>query len=94
MGNDWQEFFYPALKPWIHYIPISPKATQSEIAKYINFFKENDSLAEEIAQRGYDMIWDTLSEKDVKCYWRRLLVKYAKLLKYDIVKDENLIKIS
>lgn len=94
VGNDWQEFFYPALKPWIHYIPISPKATQSEIAKYINFFKENDSLAEEIAQRGYDMIWDTLSEKDVKCYWRRLLVKYAKLLKYDIVKDENLIKIS
>ena len=22
VGNDWLEFFYPALKPWVHYIPV------------------------------------------------------------------------
>lgn len=22
VGSDWLEFFYPALKPWIHYIPV------------------------------------------------------------------------
>jgi len=22
VGDDWQEFFYRALKPWVHYIPV------------------------------------------------------------------------
>jgi len=22
VGSDWQEFFYHALKPWVHYIPV------------------------------------------------------------------------
>jgi Glycosyl transferase family 90 len=22
VGNDWLEFFYPAMKPWVHYIPV------------------------------------------------------------------------
>ncbi|XP_061711721.1 O-glucosyltransferase rumi homolog [Cydia pomonella] len=94
VGNEWQEFYYPSLKPWVHYVPLSPKATQSEIAKYIQFFQENDSLAQEIAEKGYQFIWENLTAKDVKCYWRHLLKKYVKLLKYDIVRDEDLIKIS
>ena len=23
VGDEWIEFFYPALKPWVHYIPVS-----------------------------------------------------------------------
>ena len=22
VGDEWKEFFYPALKPWVHYIPL------------------------------------------------------------------------
>lgn len=22
VGDEWQEFFYPQLKPWVHYIPV------------------------------------------------------------------------
>ena len=22
VGDKWLEFFYPALKPWVHYIPV------------------------------------------------------------------------
>ena len=22
VGEDWLEFFYPAMKPWVHYIPV------------------------------------------------------------------------
>lgn len=23
VGEEWLEFFYPALRPWVHYIPVS-----------------------------------------------------------------------
>ncbi|XP_013148472.1 PREDICTED: O-glucosyltransferase rumi homolog [Papilio polytes] len=93
VGNDWLEFFYPSLKPWVHYVPISPKANQDEIIKYIEYFQQNDSLAKEIADRGFQQIWDNLTVKDVKCYWRKLLKGYAKLVKYEVKKDTNLIKV-
>lgn len=22
VGDEWQEFFYPQLRPWVHYIPV------------------------------------------------------------------------
>lgn len=94
VGNDWLEFFYPSLKPWVHYVPISPSTSQLEIEKYILFFKENDSLARDIAKRGFEHIWEHLTDKDVQCYWKKLLKKYAKLLKYDVVKDSDLVRIS
>ncbi|XP_013193124.2 O-glucosyltransferase rumi homolog [Amyelois transitella] len=93
VGDSWLEFFYPALKPWVHYVPISASASKEEIKEYIQFFKENDSLAKEIADRGFQHIWDHLSDKDVKCYWRRLLQKYASLLNYEVTKDKDLIKV-
>ncbi|XP_045505372.1 O-glucosyltransferase rumi homolog [Colias croceus] len=93
VGEDWLEFFYPSLKPWIHYIPISPKATKEEIVKYINYFKDNDALAKQIAERGYQHIWDNLRDKDVKCYWKKLLKKYEKLLKYKVIKSDDLIQL-
>ncbi|XP_028171067.1 O-glucosyltransferase rumi homolog [Ostrinia furnacalis] len=94
VGEDWLEFFYPSLKPWVHYVPISPNASQLEIERYINFFKENDSLARDIAERGFEHIWEHLTDKDVQCYWRKLLKKYSKLVKYDVVKDSNLKRIN
>ncbi|XP_038208712.1 O-glucosyltransferase rumi homolog [Zerene cesonia] len=93
VGEDWLEFFYPSLKPWIHYIPISPKATKDEIVKYINYFKDNDTLAKQIAERGFQHIWDNLRDKDVKCYWKKLLKKYAKLLKYKVMRSDDLIQL-
>lgn len=78
----------------MHYVPISPKATEKEIKQLITFFKENDELANEIANRGFQQIWDHLTDKDVKCYWRKLLKQYTKLVKYDVVKDVDLKLIS
>ncbi|XP_072935921.1 O-glucosyltransferase rumi homolog [Epargyreus clarus] len=93
VGDEWLEFFYPSIKPWVHYIPISPKATQSDLVKYIEYFKLHDSLAQEIANRGFEHIWENLTDKDVKCYWKKLLKKYSKLVKYEVQKDQDLIKI-
>ncbi|XP_050673455.1 O-glucosyltransferase rumi homolog isoform X2 [Leptidea sinapis] len=89
VGDEWIEFFYPSLKPWVHYVPINPKATEKEIANSINYFKENNELAKEIAERGYNHIWDNLTDNDVLCYWRRLLKNYAKLLRYEVIKSDD-----
>ncbi|GLV37914.1 rumi [Carabus blaptoides fortunei] len=94
VGNEWLEFFYSALKPWVHYIPVDMKASKEEIKHLIEFAKENDQIVKEIAHRGFETIWENLKMKDISCYWNKLLRKYAKLLKYEPVLDENLVEIT
>lgn len=93
VGNEWLEFFYPALIPWVHYIPVDAKATKQEIESLINFFLDNDGIAEDIAKRGFEMIWENLKLSDATCYWKKLLRKYTKLLNYKPVLDDNMIEI-
>ena len=49
VGNDWFEFFYDALKPWIHYIPVNPDLKEAK--ELVEFAIENDKIAKEIAAR-------------------------------------------
>lgn len=93
VGDEWLEFFYPSMKPWVHYVPVSANADQDDIRNMIEFFQKHDSLGRDIADRGYEHIWNNLRISDVKCYWKKLLKGYSKLLKYDVVKDEELIEI-
>lgn len=93
VGDEWQEFFYESLKPWVHYIPIKSNPSLEELEKMLLFFKEHDDLAKEIAERGFNHIWNNLRMKDVSCYWRKLLKSYAKLIKFDVTLDKNLIKL-
>lgn len=30
VGNEWMEFFYPVMKPWVHYIPLSSDLAEVE----------------------------------------------------------------
>ncbi|XP_069694570.1 O-glucosyltransferase rumi homolog isoform X2 [Periplaneta americana] len=92
VGDEWLEFFYPALRPWVHYIPVKSNASKEDIRKLLEFVSENDDIAQEIAQRGHDVIRDHLRMKDVTCYWRKLLKKYAKLLRYKPERDKNLVE--
>ncbi|XP_061402128.1 O-glucosyltransferase rumi-like [Musca vetustissima] len=93
VGDEWLEFFYPALKPWKHYVPLPKNPSQKEIKDILQFFKRNDKLAKEIADEGYDFIWNHLRMNDVECYWKELLSNYAKLLKYEVVGDRSLIEV-
>lgn len=91
VGDEWQEFFYDSLKPWVHYVPVKKNPTIEELTQLIEFFKEHDDLAQEIAERGHKQIWDHLKIKDVHCFWRKLLKKYAKLLKFEVKLDPSLL---
>lgn len=87
VGSAWLEFFYPAMKPWVHYIPV--KEDLSDVRDLLEFAKENDDVVHEIAKRGRQFIWDHLRMEDVTCYWETLLKKYAKLLKFKTKKNKT-----
>jgi len=44
VGDDWQEFFYRALKPWVHYIPVRSDLSNARYVasnnSYIAMFSE------------------------------------------------------
>ncbi|XP_056620188.1 protein O-glucosyltransferase 1 [Triplophysa dalaica] len=87
IGEEWLEFFYPQLKPWVHYIPV--KQDLSNISELLQFVKENDGVANEIAMRGKKFILDHLRIEDIYFYWERLLTDFGKLLKYKPKRKSN-----
>ncbi|XP_037074133.1 O-glucosyltransferase rumi homolog [Pollicipes pollicipes] len=93
VGDEWSEFFYPQLKPWVHYVPVRGNPTEAELERLILFAQENEGVAREIARRGQQFILDNLRMKDVSCYWRKLLVSYAKLLSYRTEKRPELMEV-
>ncbi|CAB4004741.1 O-glucosyltransferase 1 [Paramuricea clavata] len=92
VGDEWLEFFYTALKPWVHYVPV--RTDLSDVRDLIEFARANDKVVHEIAKRGEKFIWDHLRMEDVHSYWKRLLKKYAELLKWkpELNKDFKKIK--
>ena len=93
VGDEWSEFFYPQLKPWVHYVPVRKDPSQDELEHLILFAKENDAVVREIAERGRQFILDNLRMKDVSCFWRKLLVSYAKLLTYKVEKRPDMMEV-
>lgn len=82
VAEDWLEFFYPALKPWFHYIPVSTGMDETE--DLLEFAKQNDALVSKIANRGRDFIWRNLRMSTVDSYWKKLLQEYGKLQNYKV----------
>lgn len=93
VGDEWQEFFYGSLRPWVHYVPVSRSASIDDLREMLQFFRQHDALAEQIAHRGFEHISQHLRMADVHCYWRKLLKRYAKRLKYTVTLDTDLIAI-
>lgn len=80
VDDKWLEFFYAALKPWVHYIPVGRDLREAR--DLIQFALENDDVAKAIARRGRNFIAKHLRMEDVTCYWRELLTQYTRLLKF------------
>ncbi|KAJ8875104.1 hypothetical protein PR048_022995 [Dryococelus australis] len=94
VGDEWLEFFYPLLQPWVHYIPVNSSSTKEDIKQLLQFVAQYDGEVEDIAERGYQFIWNHLRMKDVLCYWETLLLEYSLLLKYRTKHDKLLIEIN
>lgn len=81
VGEEWIEFFYSEMKPWVHYIPVSTDLT--EVQDLIEFAKSNDEIVREITERGRIFVKKHLRMADVQDYWFRLLKRYSKLMKWN-----------
>jgi len=90
VGDEWLEFFYPAMRPWIHYIPVPKDADMEELYNLIEFAKEHPDISKKIADSGATFIKENLTMRDVECYWRDLLRQYTELLTYKVVRDPKL----
>ena len=53
-GDDFVEFYYDGLVPWVHYIPV--REDMSDVEELIQFARENDDVARTIAQNGHDFV--------------------------------------
>lgn len=93
VGDEWMEFFYQQLKPWVHYIPINAESNQEDIKHLLLFAQENEKEVKEIANRGFEFIWKHLRMEDISCYWKTLLQKYSELLKYKPVLNKSYVRI-
>ncbi|KAJ8796710.1 hypothetical protein J1605_017813 [Eschrichtius robustus] len=87
VGDEWLEFFYPQLKPWVHYIPV--KTDLSDVQELLQFVKANDDVAQEIAERGSQFILNHLQMDDITCYWENLLTEYSKFLSYNVTRRKG-----
>ncbi|BES90238.1 o-glucosyltransferase rumi [Nesidiocoris tenuis] len=94
VGNEWDEFFYRGLKPWYHYIPMNKDDSQEQYKSLLLFLIQEDEIAQEIANRGFDFIFNNLKMQDVKDYWKELLVQYTKLLKFKPKLDKDLVDVT
>jgi protein glucosyltransferase len=90
VGNDYQEFYYDEMKPWVHYVPVTstPNVGPSEanVEKAIDFALENPDLAKRIADEGHRFIMEHLRVADVEEYWARLLGRYRSLQNWEVKK--------
>lgn len=90
LESRWIEFFYPALQPWYHYVPLDDAENLVSILKFLRKYPE---IAEQIAENGFNFVSKYLSEESVQCYWTELLKRYQTLIKYKIKREKDFILI-
>jgi len=88
VGEDWTEFFYGEMKPWVHFIPLS--VDLKKVEELLEFARENDEIAQQIMNRGHNFIIKHLRMTDIENYWLKTLKRYASLLKWEVKKDPKL----
>ena len=61
------EFFHPALKPWVHYVPTGFNGWE-EVERVVQFLREHDDLARSIAANGQRFAATHLVAEGRHCY--------------------------
>ena len=75
------EYFYPLLKPWVHYIPL--ETNLQDVRSKLEWARLNQAQAEKIALRGQAFAREHLHEYGIACYWWHLLTAFAELQNFE-----------
>ncbi|PNW78714.1 hypothetical protein CHLRE_09g387652v5 [Chlamydomonas reinhardtii] len=79
--SGYRAFFHHLIKPHEHYLPFW-KTSPEEAADAINWAKENDGKASEMAAAAQAVAKRYLHNKAIMCYWLTLLQEMSKLQRY------------
>ena len=71
------EWFYPAIKPYIHYVPVNEKLTN--IFDQYTWLKEHDSELQKISQTAHNFIQNELMPEHIDNHMVIILNEYAKI---------------
>ncbi|NXG12617.1 KDEL1 protein, partial [Sakesphorus luctuosus] len=71
------EHFYNELQPWKHYIPF--KRDLSDLLEKLQWAKEHDEEAKNIAKSGQEFARNHLMGDHIFCYYFKLFQEYARL---------------
>ena len=69
--SGYYEHFYSKLVPWEHYVPVQHDL--SDLLEQVNWAKENDDRAEEMARNAVEFVRNHLVPEHIYCYMTRLL---------------------
>ena len=73
------EWFYPAIKPYIHYVPLKHDLT--DIFEKIEWMKENDDTLQEISLNAQNFIKNELMPEHIDAHMAIILNQYATIQK-------------
>ena len=93
VGEEWQEFFYPALKKWVHYVPVDASDSKEDLQTLVEFLVHHDEVARRIAKAGQDFILQFLKMSDIEEYWTQLITKYAAKLTFQPKTHDSMIPV-
>ena len=78
------EWFYPAIKPYVHYVPVKEDLT--DIFKQYFWLKEHDTELKQISLNGQKFVKNNLMPEHIDSHIAIILHEYASLQK-----DEKII---
>lgn len=88
---EWIEFFYYALVPWQHYVPLPHDVAAADDT--LRMLLANDVLSRQIADNGRAFLEQHLTMRDVSSYWRKLLQEYGALQRFRPERDPGLVRV-
>jgi hypothetical protein len=77
LHHRWNQFFYPGLKPWIHYVPI--KYDVSNLIEQYEWLIAHPSQAKKIAENGLRFARCILHPKALEAYFAEVVNKCSEL---------------
>lgn len=79
-----REFWEGVMVPYEDFVPLDGGTSNEDVLKYLQLYKENDPVAEYIAENGRKKVQKTLTMDNVYAYLARLLNGYSRIQRWEV----------
>jgi hypothetical protein len=77
LHHRWTEFFYPGMKPWVHYVPL--EFDFSDLIDRYDWLVAHPAQARQIAENGWRFAKDVLNPRALETYFAQVLTMCCEL---------------